>query len=107
VVFGVTFFPLAALKLFKIPANELTHQRIDINALLGNLGTELSEKVYKAKTFHQKARVVTEFFNFRLKELHLKYQAMEELILPIGRTNFNSIRDLVAQSFLSQRQFER
>jgi hypothetical protein len=107
IVFGITFFPLAALRLFKIPANELTHQRTDINALLGNHGTELSEKVYEAETFHQKARVVTEFFNYRVKELHLKYQTFEKLILSIGKTNLNSIPDLVAQSFLSQRQFER
>lgn len=106
-IFGITFSPLAALKFFRTPANELTHQRIEINSLLGKHGNELSNKIYESKTFQQKATIAADFFSSRLKELHFKYLSIEELILNIDRTNLNSITNLVAQSFLSQRQFER
>lgn len=106
-IFGITFSPLAALRFFNIPANELTHQKIDIHSLLGNYGNELSDTIYEAQTFKNKAIVAVDFFNNRLKELHLKYLSVEKLILCLEQTNFNSIPHLVAQSFLSQRQFER
>lgn len=107
IVFGVTLFPLAALTLFKLPAFEIKNLTVDIDDLLGNQGNELIEKIYEARTFQQKAIIATDFFNNRLKELHLKYLSVEKLILTIDKTNFNSIPDLVANSFLSQRQFER
>lgn len=106
-IFGITFSPLAALCLLKIPAFELFQQTIDINSLLGSHGNELSEKIYEAQTFQQKAIVATDFFSNKLKELHLKYLSVEKLILSIDQTNLQSIPDLVASSFLSQRQFER
>jgi AraC-like DNA-binding protein len=106
-IFGITFSPLAALKFFKIPANELTHQRLDINYLLGNYGNELSDRIYKAQTFKQKTIVAADFFNSRLKELHIRYLSVEKLILSLDQTNLHSIPDLVSNSFLSQRQFER
>lgn len=107
ILFGITFFPLAALTFFKTPANELNHQRVDMCMLLGNQSNELIDKIYQAQTFQQKAIIATDFFNNKLKELHLKYLSVEKLILSIDQTSLNSITDLVASSFLSQRQFER
>ncbi len=106
-IFGITFTPLAALSLLRIPAYELSQQTADINSILGNQGNELSEKIYEARTFNQKAIIATDFFNNRLKELHFKYLSVEKLILSIDQNNLHSIPDLVASSFLSQRQFER
>lgn len=106
-IFGITFSPLAALALFRIPASELSQQTVNINAILGNHGTELAEKIYEVQSFKQKAALATDFFNNRLKELHFKYLSIEKLILSLEQTNLNSIPQLVAQSFLSQRQFER
>lgn len=106
-IFGITFSPLAALKLFNIPANELTHQRIDIYSLLGNNGNELADSVNQAPAFRQKAIVATHFFSKRIKELHYKYLSVEKVILSMDQSNLNVIPQLVAQSFLSQRQFER
>ena len=106
-IFGITFSPLAALTLFKVPANELTHQIIDITSIMGNHGNELADKVYESETFQKKAKVAIEFFNNRVKELHLKYHAVESLIHSINQTNPISLPQLVAQSYLSQRQFER
>ncbi|MFC7524178.1 DUF6597 domain-containing transcriptional factor [Parapedobacter sp. GCM10030251] len=105
-IFGITFSPIAAVKFFRIPANELTHQRIEINTLLDN-GNELSDKIFEAQTFQQKTIVATNFFNDGLNELHFKYLAIEKLILSLEQTNLKSIPQLVAQSSLSQRQFER
>lgn len=106
-IFGITFSPLAALALFRLPASELSQQTVDVYSILGNHGKEFSDKIYEAQTFKQKAVVAVEFFNNRLKELHIKYASVEKLILSIEQTNLNSIPQLVAQSFLSQRQFER
>lgn len=106
-IFGITFSPLASLTLLRIPAYELSQQTVDINSILGNQGNEFSEKIYEARTFQQKAIIATNFFNSRLKELHIKYLSVEKLILSIDQTNLHSIPDLVASSFLSQRQFER
>lgn len=106
-IFGITFSPLAALRFFRIPANELTHQRIDINSLLGSYASELSDKIYQASTFQQKVCIATDFFSARLKELHFRYVSVEKLILAMEETPLDSIPQLVARSFLSQRQFER
>ncbi|MBK9149664.1 MAG: AraC family transcriptional regulator [Saprospiraceae bacterium] len=106
-IFGITFSPLAALTLLRIPANELSQQTVDINSILGYQGNELSEKIYEARSFEQKTIIATDFFNNRLKELHLKYLSVEKLILSIDQTHINSVPELVANSFLSQRQFER
>jgi len=106
-IFGITFSPLAALSLLRIPAYELSQQTVDIDSILGNQGNELSEKIYQAQTFQQKAAIAADFFNSRMKELDFKYLNVEKLTLSIDQTNLNSIPDLVANSFLSQRQFER
>jgi AraC-like DNA-binding protein len=106
-IFGITFSPLAALKFFNIPANELTNERIEINSLLGSHGNELSDKIFEAPTFHSKAMIAANFFCDKLKDIPLKYLSVENLILSIDKANLNSIPQLVTQSFLSQRQFER
>lgn len=106
-IFGIRFLPLASLTLFKIPASDLTNQRIDITAILGRSGAELTEKICDAKTFLQKIRIATEFFNSRVNEIHLKYLSVENAILKIQQSKINSIPQLISESYLSQRQFER
>lgn len=107
-IFGIRFLPLALLTLFNIPANELTNQRIDINTLLGGQGNELAERILDAKTFLEKVNITINFFNSRLKSLHIKYRSTENALLKIQQTKTQiSIPELVSQSYLSQRQFER
>lgn len=107
-IFGIRFLPLALLTLFSIPANELTNQIIDINTLLGSQGNELEEKIFEAKTFLKKVNIITDYFNNRLKSLHIRYLTTENALLKIQQTKTQiSIPELVSQSYLSQRQFER
>jgi AraC-like DNA-binding protein len=106
-IFGIRFLPVASLTLFKLPASELTSERIDITCILGNRGTELAEKIYGAHTFEQKSRIAIEFFSNRVKELHLKYQSVEKVILKIEQANISLLPQMISQSYLSQRQFER
>lgn len=106
-IFGIRFLPIAALALFKTPANELTNQKLDIHTVLGTHAAQLTEKIFEAKTFLQKIRVATAYFNRRIKELHLKYSPVEKIILNMKQERCDSIPRLVAESHLSQRQFER
>lgn len=107
-IFGIRFLPLALLTLFNIPANELTNQRIDITTLLGGQGSELEEKIFEAKTFLEKVNIIIHYFNNRLKSLDIKYHTTENALLKIQQTKTKiSLTELVSQSYLSQRQFER
>lgn len=106
-IFGIRFLPLASLTLFNIPANELTNQRIDIDTILGSTATELTEKILEAKTFEQKSTIAIDFFNKRLKSLHLKYRNVENAVSIIQKEKKISIPQLVSKSSLCQRQFER
>jgi AraC-like DNA-binding protein len=107
-IFGIRFLPLAVLTFFNIPANELTNQKVDINTLLSGQGNELEEKIVEAKTFLEKVNIIIDFFNKRLKSLHSKYRTTENALVRIQQTKTRiSIPELVSQSYLSQRQFER
>lgn len=107
-IFGIRFLPQALLALFHIPANELTHQVITLNTLLGNEGDELEEKIRQAKTFAEKVNIIVSWFTRRLQSLPVKYHTTEKALLNIQQTKtIISFPGLVSQSCLSQRQFER
>lgn len=106
-IFGITLKPLALPCFLNIPASEVTNQRIELEALLGNQGKKLSEKIYASKCFESKIQKAIAFFNSRMTELDGKYLAVEKLILKVEDSSSLSIPALVNESCLSSRQFER
>jgi AraC-like DNA-binding protein len=107
-VFGVQLNPTAFMTLFNIPASEITNRKLDITNILGNKGNEIIDKIASAKSFSGRINVIVTLIDGRLKTLHQKYLPIQDLLhkMETDKTPL-SIPEMVAQSYLSQRQFER
>jgi AraC-like DNA-binding protein len=107
-MFGVRLNPIAFMTLFEIPASEITNQKIDISTILGVLGEEIMDRVANAKSFLEQRNIIITLVEGRLKSLNQKYLPIENLLQKMQITKKQlSINDLVTQTFLSPRQFER
>ena len=105
-IFGIRFSPLAAITLFNIPAYELTNLHTKAEDVLGPDGHELIECIFTAQTFQHKIRLATSFFNKKLKSLDIKFRSTQKILLKIKQSN-PSLKQVVSESCLSSRQFER
>lgn len=107
-VFAIKFHPNALLGLFKNPANEITGHILDIDILLGNEGSELTEKVLEASTFYEKVDIVSRWLSKKLTPLRRRYMSVENALMKIQNSkNEHSIPRLISEACISQRQFER
>lgn len=107
-IFGLRLYPHILPALVGIPTHELTNQSVDITTLLGPQGTQLTEKVIQARTFTQRVGIISDFLQARIGPLKSKYRHVEAAIFAIHQAQGQvNLTDLVGQSCLSQRQFER
>jgi AraC-like DNA-binding protein len=107
-ILGVYLYPHTFPQLFRLPANEITNQYADINSLLGKDGDMLEEKIGLASNNHQRARIVSEFLQARLKNVRSEHTIISSSITAIVNSyHTSSVKTLADASFLSLRQFER
>ncbi len=106
-IFGITLKPLALPCFLNMPASEVTNQRIELEALMGSQGKELFDNIDEARSFESKTQKAVAFFNSRIKDLHAKYRAVGKLVLKAENSSSISVPELVNESCLSSRQFER
>jgi AraC-like DNA-binding protein len=107
-IFGVRLNPIAFMTLFEIPAFEITNQKIDISTILGVLGEEITDKVATANSFLEQMSIIVTLVEKKLKTLKQKYLPIENALQKMQITKKQlSIHELVTQSYLSPRQFER
>jgi AraC-like DNA-binding protein len=94
--------------LFNMPATTLTNQQIDIALLLKSQGAELADRIFESGSFEQRVNIVTGFFESFIYKRSARFARLEKLIFSLYQSaGFPSINELVNQSNLSQRQFER
>ncbi|MGL4629927.1 MAG: DUF6597 domain-containing transcriptional factor [Leadbetterella sp.] len=107
-VFGVSLHPIFLTKLLKIPADEITNQIVSISDVLGNGVKDLIDKILASTSPEERINIVTEFFENKISRMNSKNLIFEKLIkdLQFSNTQF-SVQDLLKQTSVSQRQFER
>ncbi len=107
-IFGVYFYPQAIPLLFKIPADLITNEIIEISEVLGSEGQVLEEKIMLSNSVFEKINVITEFIENILTQTSIKntdiVSAIDYIFLNSGTVD---VLQLASSQFLSQRQFER
>jgi AraC-like DNA-binding protein len=107
-ILGIYLYPHALPQLFCLPANELTNQYADKNALLGKEGNILEEKIVLASNNHERANIVSDFLQAQLKNVKAEHNILTSSINAIINSYQKSaVKTLADQHFLSLRQFER
>jgi AraC-like DNA-binding protein len=107
-IFGVYLFPFAIPSLFSIPASELSNEMPDLQALLGQEGVNLEERMMLAKNNDQRIIIISDFLEKRLARNYRQEPAVFSSISHIIQTKgLTPVQQLAGQSFLSTRQFER
>lgn len=105
-IFGVVLQPYAPSLLFNLSATELKNELVDLESLLGQEGTDISEQIMLADGNHHRISLMNQFLSKHIKDV--KHSSIIHSIRSICVNNGNvNIPQLSNQSFLSQRQFER
>lgn len=107
-IFGVYLYPYAIAALFGVPASAIANQQVSLSSLLGQAGTDIEEQVMLAATNHERAAIVTTFFEAQLQHRYQQPTAVFSAISYIIKSKGTVTVDALAQKhFLSTRQFER
>ncbi|MDQ1095986.1 MULTISPECIES: helix-turn-helix domain-containing protein [Chryseobacterium] len=107
-IFGVYLQPYAIPILFNIPADEMTNQNIEITELCGKEGLFLEEQILNCRSTQERIETITYFIEKRVSDLPFNLQMMMNAIHHLIMNNGNiKMPELLADHFLSQRQFER
>ena len=107
-IFGVYLYPHALSRIFKLPAQNFTHQLVDLEELLGKEGRMLKEQINLAKNVHQRIEIIKDFITKIVykNEVYIPciFESIENAIMSAGTINITQIAE---QCSLSRRQFER
>lgn len=108
-IFGVQLYPHALTRLLGIPADELCNESVDIHSILGKQGREVSEKIFSTDCDIKRANIISAFLARRLTGREkMKHGSIVQAIHRIEKCRGEvCIQELIDQSCLSQRQFER
>jgi AraC-like DNA-binding protein len=107
-IFGVYLYPYAIPALFDIPADEMSDQMADLQAVLGKEGTELEERMMLAANHDERTAIIVEFLSFRLLRARQPQPGVFKVIQQvIQHQGLSRVSELAEQSCLSTRQFER
>ncbi|TWF33880.1 AraC-like DNA-binding protein [Chitinophaga polysaccharea] len=107
-IFGIFLYPHAFPQLFRLPASELSDHYAAMNAVLGKDGEILEDKMILASNNAQRAKIVSNFLEARLKNVRTEYSPISSAITTIVNAyHTSSIQTLADTNFLSLRQFER
>lgn len=105
---GIVFKPTGMYHLFDIPLYEFTNTRLDIHAVLNGDLKYLEEKLYPAQNDEVRIQLLESILLDKLKsknpELDGVDYASQKIIQSYGMVN---VTDLLADSFMSRRTFER
>jgi AraC-like DNA-binding protein len=106
-IFGAYLYPYTIPHLLSLPANEVSNEALDLITLLGKEGEILEERMLSAADDHQRAQILTLFFERKLKKAK-HVDTVSALIKKITDSGeMAPVTTLASQSFLSRRQFER
>ncbi|HOO08377.1 MAG TPA: helix-turn-helix domain-containing protein [Cyclobacteriaceae bacterium] len=105
-IFGVYLQPYAIPVLFGVPSSDIKNELPDLTTLLGGEGERLTEKMMLAGSNVQRLQIINGFLEQRLTGVDPPgiVNATHQIF---NRNGLVNVKNLAAQSSLSQRQFER
>ena len=105
---GCYLYPHALAQLFSLPASELTNHSADIKTLFRKNGEILEEKIMLASNNDQRLRLLCDFLESHLINVREEFTGICSSIKTISNAYQTiSVKQLAANNFLSERQFER
>ncbi len=109
-LFSIIFQPAGLAVLLDTPLRELFNRNIPLKYLLKDQTNALEDRLYEARTFSERIRIVEQFLFDRLKKHpgkpHLPRMRRSVALINQSR-GMVSVDDLAAESCLSRKQFER
>ena len=105
--FVVSFQPAGFYRLFGLPMIELADRTYEASELMGTGVRRLHEQLYQCPTLNDMARVAESFLMARLGGARRFHAVQTAATMILTRRGHVKLDDLVYDSGLSQRQFER
>lgn len=107
-VFQIIFHPGALFRLTGIPANELTNEYLDAEAVFTSDVRLVNEQLYYAANYNQMLQIADVFVKQLIKSKKKEQHAIDEVSKLLLKQNGDFlVDDMAKQSFLSHKQFER
>jgi AraC-like DNA-binding protein len=107
-LFGVSLYAHAVPCLFNVSTSELTDQIISFDTLLGKQGRIINEKMANAFTTQKRLEILSGYFKEQLAKERFEDKIITRAIKQIRRDQgIVNVNKLAAESYLSQKQFER
>lgn len=105
-IFGVILQPYVIPLILDVSSVEINNQLIDLPSILGKEGILLSEKILGAKDTITRIQTVNDFLKGKLKS-YKRPEIIRAANFICDNNGVVDVKKIAAQSFLSQRQFER
>ena len=105
-MFGVCLYPFALNSVFGIPAIEFTNQLPDLELVIGDGNTDITDRMLSACDNHHRLKLITDYLlrrKGRPKQEEIAF-AVQQVIQHRGALDIHALSD---QCFRSHRQFER
>lgn len=107
-IMGIYFYPHALPQLFNLPANQLTNQYADVRTILGEEARALEEQIALASNNQQRAKLVSDVLEARLKNVRTENLAISlSITAMVDAFQASSVKAMADRNCLSPRQFER
>lgn len=107
-IMGIYFYPHALPQLFNLPANQLTNQYADVRTILGGEARALEEQIALASNNQQRAKLVSDVLEARLKNVRTENLAISlSITAMVDAFQASSVKAMADRNCLSPRQFER
>ncbi|HLT94288.1 MAG TPA: helix-turn-helix domain-containing protein [Membranihabitans sp.] len=105
-IFGIFLQPYSVPAIFGIPSVDLINELPDLASVLGQEGSDLSDRIMEAESNVHRIQIMNQFFRRRITDLD--YPDISRITNYLTEQNGNiTIPDLAAKAFRSQRQLER
>jgi AraC-like DNA-binding protein len=109
-LFAIYFLPHGLSMFLDIPIKELFNQSVPLRLIIKDKVNKLEDELSSEKSFEKRIIIAENFLisQIRKNEKKYKYDRIRHIINKINQTKgVIEIKDLVADSFLSRKQFER
>lgn len=109
-LFSISLHPYAVNLLFNFPSSETFNKNVPLSYLTGERITGLEEKLYDAKSFHEKVGIASAYLLERLKKSDLNgyNKRLKHNISVINKAGGNvEIDFLASEACMGRKQYER
>ncbi|MCP3928026.1 MAG: AraC family transcriptional regulator [Bacteroidetes bacterium] len=109
-LFAIYFEPHGLSMFLDMPVKELFNQSVPLRHIIKDTVSKLEDELYEATTFKEQIRIAEIFLESQLQknEKAYRYERIRHTVNQINQARgVVEIKDLVSETFLSRKQFER